>query len=85
MKITLPDGTTVEGTYDELKPWLPPVPQRNWDGAMPITCSTNPDGLDTTVYGGWHLDEHGQIVPNVGSRTKAFVSGTPVTKSDGRP
>lgn len=38
MKITLPDGTTLEGTYEELKPWLPPAPPRNWDGSPTVTC-----------------------------------------------
>ena len=38
MKVTLPDGTTVEGTRDEIKDYLPPVPDRNWDGSYKVTC-----------------------------------------------
>ena len=38
MKVTLPDGTTIEGSYEELKPWLPPAPQRDWDGRIRVTC-----------------------------------------------
>lgn len=38
MKVTLPDGTTIEGSYEELKPWLPPAPERDWDGGIRVTC-----------------------------------------------
>lgn len=37
MKITLPDGTVIEGTKDEIAPYLPPPPMRNWDGSPAIT------------------------------------------------
>ena len=38
MKITLPDGTTIEGTREEVEKYLPPVPERNWDGSYKATC-----------------------------------------------
>lgn len=43
MKVTLPDGTTIEGTKEEVAPYLPPVPQRNWDGSPRVTCSHGGD------------------------------------------
>lgn len=38
MKVTLPDGTTIEGTREEVEKYLPPVPERNWDGTYKVTC-----------------------------------------------
>ena len=43
MKITLPDGTKIEGTKDELAPYLPPPPMRNWDGSPAITSCETPN------------------------------------------
>lgn len=43
MKVTLPDGTVVEGTAEELSQlgYLPPAPPRNWDGSPKVTCAMN--------------------------------------------
>lgn len=38
MTVTLPDGTKIEGTYEEIRDWLPSVPSRNWDGTPAVTC-----------------------------------------------
>ena len=38
MKVTLPDGTTIEGTREEIEKYLPPAPARNWDGTQKVTC-----------------------------------------------
>lgn len=38
MKVTLPDGTVIEGTYEEVAPYLPPPPQREWDGSLKPMC-----------------------------------------------
>ena len=44
MRVTLPDGTIVEGTKEEIQEYLPPVPQRNWDGSLVVTCETTCQG-----------------------------------------
>ena len=38
MKVTLPDGTTIEGIREEVEKYLPPVSGRNWDGSYKVTC-----------------------------------------------
>lgn len=38
IKITLPDGTCIEGAKEDVEKYLPPIPQRNWDGSLIPTC-----------------------------------------------
>lgn len=48
MSITLPGGTKIEGTRDELAPYLPRV---NWDGSLSMNGSVANDAPSNLANG----------------------------------